>query len=1177
MHLLCPHCHGPIELVDLQAREIVCPSCGSSFQIERSSTTDWRPRDGERKFGKFELLQQVGVGAFGTVYKARDPQLDRVVAIKIPRAGNLAGQEDFDRFLREARSIAQLRHPGIIPIHEAGQTDGTPYLVSEFVEGVTLSDLLTTRLPTFPESVQLTAAVADALQYAHNHGVVHRDVKPSNIILSEDNKPRLMDFGLAKRDAGEITITVDGQVLGTPAYMSPEQARGEAHKVDGRSDVYSLGVILYRLLTGELPFRGNTRMLLHQVLHDEPKPPRRLNDRIPRDLETVCLKCLEKESPKRYGSAELLGADLYHWLRGEPILARPIGRSERLWRWCRRNPVVAGLSSGLTIALVTGTGISVAFAFREQKERQRAEKAESVAVGAQDDLELALARSLVRPLNPENDPRGDALSKPEADALWELVEKPGDRFWWLFVQDATSGLLAARQLGARAEPVLVAAVGLNSERRDRVEQLLAERLQSPELGARHQFGLIQAALSLGDLQSPNQLRISDLLLQMLSNRDVGANQVATQVVELTSQMEAATGARIAGQAADMLTRLLEKENDPSARSAVATGLAAVAVRMETVESGRPTGEAVDVLTRALQNETNADARWMLARGVAAVARQMETAGDARAAARAADGLNRTLERETNDIVRRELAETLATVVRRLEGAEYPAVLARSLAVLTLVMENETNPSNRSSLVEGLTAVALRMEPALASGVLTRALEEENDGFARRNLAQGLAVVVGRMEAARGGGIAGQAADLLTRALDKEPNAYARKNLAEGLAAVVARMDAAEAARIARRAAGALTRALEKETNGDARDNLAEALAAVALRMDAAEAASVLGQTLKSETNAGAFLKLADGLAIVAGRMETAGGARVAGPAAGVLTRAMKKEPDAVTRRTLAQALAAVAGQMEASDAAVLLTGALEEEKDAGARQNLAIGLGAVAGRLDPTHAASLLTRAAKALTVALEKEKDTFSRATLAEGLAAITTRMDPAEATKTCLPLIQELVLTGETAKTEGEEGRTILRTGVSLIRAFAPETATIYSTKLACSLCSGDMGLKATHGTYAESIDPLLTDSNRVVIRSRTVASATAIGLALPAPLGALAPLVEESKPLPCRLATQDLVDLLKMPTVFGADRKVILAHLGNRYGRSFRNHWEFVRYAKENGLDLDFTTPPKRRVQS
>jgi serine/threonine protein kinase len=366
MHLVCPHCQNSIDVESISTtKEIVCDACGSTIRLESASTAAWSPTNDSRKLGKFELLDQVGFGAFGTVFKARDPELDRIVAIKVPRSGNLATGEDLHRFLREARSVARLRHPSIVPVYEVGQADSLPYLVSEFVQGMTLADLMTARrLP--PERIAtLLAEVADALQYAHDQGVIHRDVKPSNILLDKDNHPHLMDFGLAKRDAGEVSMTLEGQILGTPAYMSPEQASGEARHVDGRSDVYSLGVILYQLLTGELPFKGNPRALLHQVQHEDPPPPRRLAKDIPADLETICLKAIARERESRYATAKALAEDLRRFVNGEPILARPPRAWSRGLRWIKRNrTTVAGVAVGMALGALL---IPVLYLSRSEK------------------------------------------------------------------------------------------------------------------------------------------------------------------------------------------------------------------------------------------------------------------------------------------------------------------------------------------------------------------------------------------------------------------------------------------------------------------------------------------------------------------------------------------------------------------------------------------------------------------------------------------------------------------------------------------------------------------------------------------------------------------------------------------------------------------------------------------
>ncbi len=309
-----------------------------------------------RYFGDYEITREIARGGMGVVFEARQISLNRPVALKMILAGQLADETDVKRFYTEAEAAANLDHPGIVPIFEVGQHEGQHFFSMAFVEGRSLAERLAEGPMPAREAAALLLEVGGAIEYAHRRAVIYRDLKPANILIDPEGNPRVTDFGLAKKLQGDRGLTGSGQIMGTPSYMPPEQAGGKRGEIGPAADVYALGATLYALVTGRPPFQSATAMdTVLQVLSDEPVAPRRLNASIPRDLETICLKCLEKEPGKRYAGATELGEDLRRFLAGEPILARPVTRLERTVKWARRRPAIASLM-GL-VALVTAVGL----------------------------------------------------------------------------------------------------------------------------------------------------------------------------------------------------------------------------------------------------------------------------------------------------------------------------------------------------------------------------------------------------------------------------------------------------------------------------------------------------------------------------------------------------------------------------------------------------------------------------------------------------------------------------------------------------------------------------------------------------------------------------------------------------------------------------------------------------
>jgi serine/threonine protein kinase len=418
-----------------------------------------------KDFGDYELLEEIGRGGQGVVYRARQKSLNRIVAVKVIALGHWATQAHLKRFRLEAEAAAHLDDPYIVPIYEIGERDGACYFSMKFIEGDQLDKIIGSEPVPGRKAAELTAKLARTLNYAHQHGVLHRDVKPGNILIDAKGEPHLTDFGLARLVEKESTLTRTLEILGTPSYMAPEQAVGNNAQVTHATDVYGLGAVLYQLLTGHPPFAGGTTYeTVRMVLETQPRQPRLYNPKVDGDLETICLKCLEKEPARRYGSAEAVAEEIERFLRHEPIQSRRSSRLEHVWRWCKRKPLVASLVAALILVVAIGSVGVLLESRRIQNERELVRRAnlsaqETARLEAEQTNNPAAYEAYLRGRAfafaagsqlVESDPDGAIRSFQEAVKLdpsfamaWAYLSCVQSERYWVEALDASPARLAA--------------------------------------------------------------------------------------------------------------------------------------------------------------------------------------------------------------------------------------------------------------------------------------------------------------------------------------------------------------------------------------------------------------------------------------------------------------------------------------------------------------------------------------------------------------------------------------------------------------------------------------------------------------------------------------------------------------------------------------------------------------
>jgi hypothetical protein len=1069
----------------------------------------------------YEFEAVLGVGGMGVVFRARHLRLNRIIALKMVLAGAYAGPHERERFQREAEAVAGLCHANIVQIYEVGDHEGRPYFTMEFVDGGNLAQKLAAGPQPVRWAAELVASLAEAVSVAHRAGIVHRDLKPGNILLTAEGTPKISDFGLARRLKGEGTLTWTGTAVGTPSYMAPEQASDTAGPVGPATDVYGLGAVLYEMLTGRPPFRGGSVLdTLRQVQSEEPVPPSRLNPRVPRDLETICLKCLQKEPRRRYTSAAALTEDLGRFLRGQVVEARTVGPLERAGKWMRRNKWIASLTAAAVFTLLAGTVVSLLFALEARRqeglataragelERQAMElKAQSRAatenaqraMKKEEEVKRVLIASLMIPIEGNAHKLNSPLDNTEVVGLCQL-RKASRAVRLQFLDTALRDPETARRVGRRADWVIQAIVGCDRALRDEVRQLLVRRIQKTETAQEVKF----ACARLGEAANLDD--------RVWAERSADALSVV------------------------LCDKGLEREECP----ALAASFAAVIEHLPRAQAAQHAARVTDVFLTRLQEPSGLLLDYnKFGPAIEAISSHLDA------------------------VAAKRTAGTIGALFRR---AESNAIAWEFLANAQLAVCKRLPPSDAAAHVNRMVDIVLEWRSATP--------EEHKVRYSFH--AQTLGALSGHFDAK----VAARAADTIIATLGDfymtgplRSEFIEHPSIPEALARVAERLDAPGS----RRAAEALIPVLKKADKFANLEPLRKALVGVCRRLDAdgsrrvADAIAVAIQDPKTPVIARTLL--AHGFAVVSSKLEPDRAASLESAIVNVLAMDLANAKSAdvksmLARRQLGEALASVCGRpgtKSATRAAEALTAAIRDPQTPFVLlKPFAAALTVVSGRLPPAQASSHARKAAEVLGSLWIAKTTHLDRAWLAESIAEVWTRLSPVEAAAHARRMAVDLTdalqdakaqphelfllaqaLTAVCSKLDPDEGKARINRAVDILVARYRQPRNTVPTTTALTQALATLWLHLDRRGLARVADTLFTalgdpDVQRYRLEFH----------------------VKMFKKIAARMEERDLERLLEQPLTAGVMQRAVLDVLGESKNRYFRNTWDYVDWRRSKG---------------